>query len=121
MRLKDGIETNKGMAEAVRLVGDGWTLLILWAALDGVTRFDAFQQRLGLARNILSNRLTRLVDAGLMQKTPVQPGARRLEYRLTGDGEALGPILCDLDAWGRRMIASLSRSCTTVSGSAPAR
>lgn len=118
--MKDGNETNKGMAEAVRLIGDGWTLLILWSALEGVTRFDAFQQRLGLARNILSNRLSRMVDSGLMEKTPVQPGARRLEYRLTGDGEALRPILGDLDAWGRRMIAESSGACT-LSDSAPAR
>ena len=89
------------MADAVRLIGDGWTLLILWAALQGITRFDTFQRRLGMARNILSNRLSRLVDAGIMEKRPVHPGARRLEYRLTARGTALTEVLEGIEAWGR--------------------
>ncbi|MEM1343550.1 MAG: helix-turn-helix domain-containing protein [Pseudomonadota bacterium] len=89
------------MQEAVRLIGDGWTLLILWAALHGITRFDTFQRRLGMARNILSNRLSRLVDAGIMEKRPVHTGARRLEYRLTEKGKLLTPIVQDIESWGR--------------------
>lgn len=88
------------MTEAVRVVGDGWTLLILWSALQGVTRFDSFQKRLGLARNILSNRLSRLVEAGLLEKRPIHTGARRLEYRLTARGKALQPVLAGLESWG---------------------
>ena len=88
------------MAEAVRRVGDGWTLLILWAAMHGTTRFDMFQRRLGMARNILSNRLARLVDEGIMEKRPVNPGARRLEYRLTDAGLALGTTIKSLENWG---------------------
>ena len=88
------------MAGAVRIVGDGWTLLILWAALQGITRFDSFQKRLGMARNILSNRLSRLVEAGLLEKRPIHSGARRLEYRLTQRGRALAPVLEGLEAWG---------------------
>ncbi|MEM9146816.1 MAG: helix-turn-helix domain-containing protein [Pseudomonadota bacterium] len=88
------------MSEAVRMVGDGWTLLILWAALHGITRFDTFQRRLGMARNILSNRLARLVDEGIMEKRPVQPGARRLEYRLTDRGKALSPVVEGFERWG---------------------
>lgn len=88
------------MAEAVRRIGDGWTLLILWAALHGTTRFDIFQRRLGMARNILSNRLARLVDEGIMEKRPVQPGARRLEYRLTDRGLALTGVVRSIEAWG---------------------
>ncbi len=91
------------MSEAVRMVGDGWTLFILWAALHGVTRFDTFQRRLGMARNILSNRLARLVDEGIMVKTPVQPGARRLEYRLTEAGRALAPVVEGFEDWGRKI------------------
>jgi len=97
------------MAEAVRLVGDGWTLLILWAALHGITRFDTFQRRLGMARNILSNRLSRLVDEGIMEKQPVHAGARRLEYRLTNRGRALTPILNGIESWGRSVRSELSR------------
>jgi DNA-binding HxlR family transcriptional regulator len=88
------------MGEAVRRIGDRWTLLILWAALQGVTRFDTFQKKLGVARNILSNRLARLVDDGIMEKRPLRDGARRQEYRLTPRGESLRPILARIDAWG---------------------
>lgn len=94
------------MAEAVRIVGDGWTLLILWSALQGVTRFDSFQKNLGMARNILSNRLSRLVEAGLLEKRPIHTGARRLEYRLTNSGRALEPVLERLEAWGAEMRQS---------------
>ena len=90
------------MADAVRQIGDSWTLLIIWAAMHGVTRFDSFQQRLGVARNILSNRLARLVDEGILEKRPVHAGARRLEYRITAKGEALRPVLDGIEDWGAR-------------------
>lgn len=89
------------MSDAVRRIGDGWTLLILWAACHGVTRFDVFQKRLGIARNILSNRLGRLVDEGILEKRPVQSGGRRQEYCVTPKGEALRPILNWIEAWGQ--------------------
>ncbi|MEM0922974.1 MAG: helix-turn-helix domain-containing protein [Pseudomonadota bacterium] len=88
------------MATAVRKIGDSWTLLIIWAACRGVTRFDTFQRRLGVARNILSNRLGRLVDQGILEKAPVRSGARRLEYRITAKGEALRPVLDWIEDWG---------------------
>ena len=91
---------SRGIERAVRQVGDGWSLLILWEALNGTTRFDNFQIRLGVARNILSNRLAKLVDDGLLVKRPVRPGARRLEYRLTAHAEALRPVLELMDRWG---------------------
>ena len=91
----------RGIDRAVRTIGDGWSLLILWEALQGTTRFDNFQSRLGVARNILSNRLARLVDAGVLVKKPVREGARRLEYRVTPKGEALRPVLELMDLWGR--------------------
>lgn len=89
------------MADAVRKIGDGWTLLIVWAACHGVTRFDVFQKRLGIARNILSNRLGRLVDEGILEKRPVQFGGRRQEYCVTSKGEALRPVLDWIEAWGQ--------------------
>ena len=88
------------MITTLREIGDGWSLLIVWAALGGVTRFDAFQGRLGVARNILSNRLTRLVDEGILHKAPVREGARRLEYRLTRKGRALNVALDAFARWG---------------------
>ena len=91
---------NSGMDNAVRQIGDSWSLLIVWSALHGTTRFDNFQSRLGVARNILSSRLSKLVDEGILVKRPVHSGARRLEYRVTGKGEALRPALELIDGWG---------------------
>lgn len=90
------------MSDAVRQIGDSWTMLIIWAALRGITRFDTFQRRLGVARNILSNRLARLVDEGILEKRPVHVGARRLEYRITSKGEALRPVLEWVEDWGSK-------------------
>lgn len=88
------------MDRAVRQIGDGWSLLIVWEALNGTTRFDNFQSRLGVARNILSNRLAKLVDDGLLVKRPVRAGGRRLEYRATARAEALRPALELIERWG---------------------
>lgn len=89
------------MARAIRQIGDGWSLLIVWEALHGTTRFDNFQTSLGVARNILAHRLAKLVDDGILVKRPIRPGARRLEYRLTPKAEALRPALELLEHWGR--------------------
>ena len=89
-----------GLESAVRQIGDSWSLLIVWAALQGTTRFDDFQNRLGVASNILSNRLSRLVDEGILVKHPIHSGARRQEYRVTGKGEALRPALELMEGWG---------------------
>ncbi len=89
-----------GMESAARQIGDSWSLLIVWSALQGTTRFDNFQSRLGVARNILSNRLSKLVEEGILVKRPVHSGARRLEYRVTGKGEALRPALELIVGWG---------------------
>jgi DNA-binding HxlR family transcriptional regulator len=96
MRIQSG-----GMDSAVRQIGDSWSLLIVWSALQGTTRFDNFQSSLGVARNILSNRLTKLVNEGILVKRPVHSGARRLEYRVTGKGEALRPALELIEGWGK--------------------
>ena len=88
------------MDSAVRQIGDSWSLLIVWSALQGTTRFDNFQSRLGVARNILSNRLSKLVQKGILVKRPVPFGASRLEYWMTGKGEALRPALELIEGWG---------------------
>jgi DNA-binding HxlR family transcriptional regulator len=95
MRIK-----SSGMDSAVRQIGDSWSLLIVWSALQGTTRFDNFHSRLGVARNVLSNRLSKLIDEGILVKLPVHSGARRLEYRVTGRGEALRPALELIEGWG---------------------
>lgn len=105
------------MASAVRRIGDHWTLLIVWAAMNGVTRFDDFQRQLGVARNILSNRLARLVDDGIMEKCPVHAGARRLEYRITEIGESLRPIVSHIEAWGTEAQDRRNRADQTATRS----
>jgi DNA-binding HxlR family transcriptional regulator len=85
------------------LLGDRWTLLILRDATSGTTRFDAFRENLGIADNILSARLRRLVGAGVLVKVPYRDGNRtRHEYRLTQAGADLLPLLRALADWGAR-------------------
>ncbi len=90
------------LARATDILGDRWTLLILRAALYGVRRFDDFHAELACPRTILSGRLKRLVEAGVMERrTYKTPGRRaRPEYVLTGMGLALRPILIGLTQWG---------------------
>lgn len=85
---------------AAEQVGDRWTLLIVAAAAAGTSRFDDFHRDLNVARNILSNRLRRLVDLGVLRRQPVREGGRRMEYALTDKGEALSRALARLREWG---------------------
>jgi DNA-binding HxlR family transcriptional regulator len=90
------------IGRAVGLLGERWTLLILRNANLGTTRFDAFRSELGIADNILSNRLARMVDAGLLTRVPYRDGGRvRHEYRLTAAGADVLPVLHALAAWGQ--------------------
>jgi DNA-binding HxlR family transcriptional regulator len=90
------------VGRAIHVLGDRWTLLILRNATMGMTRFEAFRAELGIADNILSNRLSRLVDAGVLVRAPYRDRQRtRHEYRLTTAGaDALG-VLHALAAWGQ--------------------
>ncbi|MFF2385746.1 winged helix-turn-helix transcriptional regulator [Streptomyces sp. NPDC058108] len=104
-------EETCSIARAVEIVGDRWSLLILReAAMRDATRFADFRARLGIAPDILVNRLGTLVDAGVMEKKPYQePGARtRDSYHLTPAGEQLRLILAALQQWGddNRPLAS---------------
>src|ERR1700753_737155 len=91
------------IGRAADLLGDRWTLLILRNATVGMSRFDEFKADLGIADNILSTRLSRLVDAGILAKVPYNGGGRtRSEYRLTEAGAEILPVLHALAAWGER-------------------
>jgi DNA-binding HxlR family transcriptional regulator len=85
-------------------VGERWSLLIVREALMGSTRFDEFHVRLGIARNILTDRLTTLVEAGVMTRTPSAENARIPHYRLTPKGQELLPVLAALMQWGDRWL-----------------
>lgn len=89
------------LVRAMGEIGDGWMLLTLWAALNGHTRFEAMQTRLGVARNILSDRLRRLVDLGLLERKPLSPSSKRCEYVATARSEPLIEPLKLLHTWGK--------------------
>ena len=96
-------ELTCSIARALEVVGDRWTLLILReAALHDVTRFADFRDRLGIAPDILTNRLGILVDGGVMERKPYrEPGARtRYSYHLTPAGEKVRLVLAALQQWG---------------------
>jgi DNA-binding HxlR family transcriptional regulator len=95
------------IARTLALVGDRWTLLVLRDVANGVRRFDELAGHLGVARNVLSSRLARLERAGLVERTAYrEPGAReRHEYRLSGPGRELIPILVAFMQWGDRHLA----------------
>jgi DNA-binding HxlR family transcriptional regulator len=89
------------VARAAGILGDRWTLLILRNATLGTTRFDDFRSQLGIADNILSIRLARLVEAGLFARLPYRgTGRTRHEYRLTTAGADMLPVLQALADWG---------------------
>lgn len=92
------------MARTADIIGDKWTLLILRDAFFGETTFSQFQKSLGVARNILSDRLEKLVEHGVLEKNPVRPGVERYTYELTERGRDLVPVLIAITQWGDRWI-----------------
>jgi DNA-binding HxlR family transcriptional regulator len=85
--------------EAVAIIGERWTCLILRASMLGLCHFEEFQSCLGIARNILSDRLGRLVTAGVLARTPDPEDGRKVIYALTERGEALLPVMVALRQW----------------------
>lgn len=86
------------------LLGDQWTLLVLREAFYGVTRFDQFQESLGIARNTLTERLDRLVGAGLLERVRYQLKPARYEYVLTVMGRDFFPAFTAIMHWGDRWL-----------------
>lgn len=93
------------VARALSVVGERWTLLILRDAFLGTRRFDQFQHNLGITRHRLSERLTKLVEQGVLVKVPYQDRPVRHEYRLTRKGLGLYPVLMSLARWGDEWMA----------------
>lgn len=92
------------IAQALDVVGDWWTLLIVRDAARGVYRFDEFQRELGLSRKVLTERLKLLVEADVLTREPYQERPVRHAYRLTPRGRALLPVLVALQDWGDTWI-----------------
>lgn len=93
------------VARSLERVGDEWSVLILRDALYGLTRFDEFQKSLGIAPNILTRRLTALVETGMLERTQYSEHPPRYEYRLTEAGRDFRTVVLALAAWGNRHFA----------------
>jgi DNA-binding HxlR family transcriptional regulator len=85
-------------------VGDAWSLMILRDALQGLSKFDQFEKSLGVAPNILTDRLNRLVEAGLLERRRYSERPPRDEYRLTEMGYDFGPVMDALTVFGNRRL-----------------
>jgi DNA-binding HxlR family transcriptional regulator len=93
------------IARSLERVGEWWSILILRDALAGMTRFDEFQDSLGIAPNMLTRRLNALVEAGLLERHRYSEHPPRHEYRLTERGRDFRPVLVAMLAWGNRHFA----------------
>jgi DNA-binding HxlR family transcriptional regulator/alkylated DNA nucleotide flippase Atl1 len=102
------------LSATLGLVGEWWTLLILHDAFDGYTRFDQFQANLGISSSLLTSRLKRLVDNGLLERRQYQERPPRHEYVLTELGRSLRPVIVVLAAWGNARLAPSDRSMILV-------
>ncbi|MDN5859420.1 MAG: helix-turn-helix transcriptional regulator [Pseudonocardia sp.] len=99
-------DQNCSIARALEVVGERWTLLVLRDVLFGLRRFDEFRASLGIATNVLTARLDRLVTEGLLQRQEYQTRPQRHEYILTDKGRDLAPALLMLMRWGDRHYPS---------------
>jgi DNA-binding HxlR family transcriptional regulator len=101
-----GVRTDPScsIAGALEVIGDRWSILILRDAFRGVRRFDAMQRDLGIARNLLTDRLNKLVSHGVLEKQLYQEHPPRYEYRLTAKGIDLSPALVALMHWGDQWL-----------------
>ena len=102
MLRRDYPDQDCAAALTLSVIGERWTLLVIRDILAGLRRFDQIQGSLGVARNVLADRLERLVDEGILERRPYSERPRRDEYFLTEKGLDLWPVLVSLIAWGDR-------------------
>ena len=103
--LRDLIEC--GLPQALEVMGERWSFMILRASFNGVHHFEEFLSELGIARNILSNRLAKLVEHGILKREPCADDRRKIEYRLTEKGFDLLPAMLALRQWGQKYGAEV--------------
>jgi DNA-binding HxlR family transcriptional regulator len=96
-----------GISAALEVVGERWSFLILRGAFNGLQHFEEFQSTLGIARNILSNRLGRLVEHEILKRQADSADRRKIVYKLTDKGTALLPVLIALRQWGERWVSGV--------------
>ncbi len=95
------------VAQCLEVIGEWWSMLVVRDAFLGVTRFEDFQRRLGISRNILHQRLSKLVDQGVLARRPYSEHPPRVNYLLTAKGRDLWPILTTMRQWGDQYAAPL--------------
>ena len=100
MRRTSFRDMNCSVAQCLEVVGEWWTMLIVRDLFMGVRRFDDFQERLGISRNVLTERLNKLVEQGIVERRPYQERPKRHEYVLTEKGIGLWPVLNAMRQWG---------------------
>lgn len=93
---------NCSLPAALEAMGERWSFMILRAAFNGLHHFEEFQSELGIARNILANRLGRLVEHGILTRDAMAKDRRKIHYQLTEKGAALLPTMLALRQWGER-------------------
>jgi DNA-binding HxlR family transcriptional regulator len=103
-----------GIAQALEAFGDWWSLMIVRNAFFGMRRFADFERDLGIAKNILTARLTHLVEHDILERVDVGTEGQRFEYRLTEKGEALLPVLTALREWSDDWVFGRGREPTIV-------
>lgn len=106
------LEEKSALATALDLLGDKWTLMIISGSLSSVHRFNELEKSLGINRNLLSSRLTRLIDAEVIEKIIYQEKPLRYEYRLTEMGKELRPVIVGLSSWSEK---NLTKDSTPIS------
>jgi DNA-binding HxlR family transcriptional regulator len=94
------------VAQALEIIGERWTWLIIRDAFLGVSKFVEFEESLGIARNVLTDRLNRLVEEGIFERVLYQEGPARYEYRLTQKGSDLFTALNALRQWGDQYLSA---------------
>lgn len=122
MRRADLTDADCGIAQALGVLGDWWTFLIVRDVAGGTTRFDPLQRALGVSRRALAERLAGLVEHGVLQRRPYSQHPPRFDYLLTAKGEALLPVLIALQDWGtHHVMGDGDVTATAAADSAEAR
>lgn len=102
------------IARTLDVIGDRWSLLIIRDAFYGVRRFDQFQSDLGVARNVLTDRLEKLVSKGVLERRQYEERPPRFEYRLTASGRDLVSVILAMMSWGDRWTGQGDRPVSIV-------
>jgi DNA-binding HxlR family transcriptional regulator len=105
MERKSFAEMHCSVAQTLEVIGEWWTMLIVRDAFLGVTRFDQLQERLGISRNVLNQRLAHLVEHGVLERVAYSERPPRYDYRLTEKGRDLFPVLTTMRQWGDKYAA----------------